>query len=136
MIGYDLDGVLLSDMVVTEENLQRMLSTRVEEVYPSFEPAGDYAIITGRPVEDRKSTVEWMRKFLKNQPKHLYHSNTDFSKPQEYKLEVLEKSDFIDTFIESDLEQVIYLKKHLKRNIKIIHFNSLINETINQQTKG
>ena len=66
MIAYDLDGVLISDMVVTPENLTRMLSTRVEDVYPSFLPMGEYAIITGRPVDDRSDTVDWLHRFFQN----------------------------------------------------------------------
>jgi hypothetical protein len=122
MIGFDLDGVLVSDidwnsMTIQDYSLRFFM-------FPLFIPTGDYVIITGRPEEDRLSTLEWVEKFLYgNLPQEVFCKNTDYRKAELYKASVLNSLN-LELYVESSEEQCYYLRK--TTSTKIVHFSSEI----------
>ena len=128
-IGYDLDGVLISDLNWPPSmQLEEFLKLRQDEPFPNFIPKGEYYIVTGRNYTDRPYTENWIKKNLvKNMPYKLFHGCHDFRKAAEYKASVINAQD-IQVFIESDLNQVKYLTKNCP-NCRVIHFGSFISET-------
>lgn len=135
MIGYDLDGVLITDMKLDWKNASQsevnaVLRFRKEFPAPIFTPKGDYVIITGRPVTDKEDTLEWVSSFLPNKPLHVYHDNLDMSNPHLYKARMINELG-LRMFIESEKHQVEALT-NLCPACKIVLFKDLIHEKINE----
>ena len=131
MTAYDLDGIFVSDLHITD-NLEELLKFRVNNVKPLFEPDGDYYIITGRPIEDKEHTLKWIDTFFKNKPLKVFHDNDDWSKPNEYKLKVLKENLDVDTFFESELYQVEWINNNIT-HVKVHHFETFIRKAINEK---
>jgi hypothetical protein len=129
-IGYDLDGVLISDLNFSEEiPLVEFLKLRKELPRALFVPKGKYCIITGRTHTDKPFTLEWVRTNLSsNPPYEIFHDCPDFRRASEYKAKVINENG-IEIFVESDEEQVKMLTKKCP-TCKIFHFGSFINEAI------
>lgn len=132
MIAFDLDGVFIPDLHFNKAELDTVLNFRHTFMTPIFEPEGPYYIITGRPVSDKQYTLEWIKNNFKNPPLKIFHDNPDFQRASEYKVEVLMSNPEIDIFIESDIMQVQFIEKNMKRSIEIIHFPTFISESIRQ----
>lgn len=129
-IGYDLDGVFLSDWYITGD-IPTMLEQRKSLPKTLFIPDGDYVIVTGRPKGDAEWTQKWIaRELTENRPKQIFHQNEDYDKAKEYKAKVINEEG-IEVFIESDLDQVKYLTKKCPK-AKIIHFSGLIKGAISK----
>lgn len=130
MIGYDLDGVLISDLNWPEATcLREFLEIRRSEPRANFIPKGQYVIITGRNTTDYNYTVEWVERCLKdNLPMTLYHGCPDHRVGAAYKAKIINEQG-ITVFVESAWEQVEYIRKHCP-NCKVYHFGSLVSETI------
>lgn len=128
-IGYDLDGVLISDLHWPDGmSLEEFLKMRAEEPYANFVPKGSYVIVTGRNSTDRPYTEAWISKNLaSNPPYRLFHDCPDHSQAAEYKARVINQNG-IRIFIESDAKQVEYLKKHCPY-CRVYHFGSFLSET-------
>ena len=74
MIAYDLDGIIVPDLAVTDWQDGVWHTIRCAKLRPVFIPPGVYALITGRPEDDRELTVNWIWKFLRpNLPQVVYH---------------------------------------------------------------
>ena len=101
-------------------------------IIPIFEPGGDYYVITGRPKSDKKDTLDWFHNLFINPPIKIFHDNEDMAKAHEYKLKVLEENKDITVFIESDLNQVSFLRENISRKMKIIHFEEMIYDRIRE----
>jgi hypothetical protein len=132
MIAYDLDGVFINDIHILD-NLSELLRIRSENLKPIFTPAHDFVIITGRPNIDEEDTNAWADRFFTKQPLGIFHNNRSLDTAKEYKLKVLKayaKELNIHTYIESDKEQADYLKKHLWKDIRVLHFEEFINTMI------
>ena len=129
MIGFDLDGVLVSDLYWPEGmTLEKFLEMRATEPYANFVPKGQYVIVTGRNSTDFEYTKLWIEKNLfENPPYKIFHSCENHSQAAEYKAKVINEHN-IDVFIESDKGQVEYLKKHCP-NCRVYHFGSFLSET-------
>lgn len=129
-IGYDLDGVFLSDFFLPSDmSVEEFLKIRA--FFPSsiFIPRGKYVIITGRNCTDKPFTEDWIKKNLSsNPPQYLFHECTDFRYAAKYKAEVINKNK-IPVFVESDKDQVEFLRKECP-TCRIYHFGSLISETL------
>lgn len=127
-IGYDLDGVFLSDMYVVGD-IKTFLEQRKTLPKALFVPNGDYDIVTGRPSSDMELTHKWVhRELVDNPPKTIHHQNPDLDKPAEYKAKVINENKY-EVFIESDPNQVKQLTKKCPKT-KIIHFATLIKNSI------
>lgn len=121
MIGFDLDGVLVSDVAWTPEIIQ----FRNTGMNALFVPQGDYVIVTSRPNAE-KETREWIdRELAGNPPKQVFAKNSDWQRSIEYKVGVLERFPEITIFVESDLETVRALRVKFP-NRRIVHFKSEI----------
>lgn len=129
MIGYDLDGVLGPDFIETD-NLDELLRVRDENLRPLFNPPGEWVLITGRPVGDKKSTTKWIAKFFDNPPIQIYHKNKDMKKAAEYKAKVINKIDNLKLFIESDINQVDIIVENV--TIPVIHFETMMVAILNE----
>lgn len=129
MIGYDLDGVLISDLHWPEGmTLEKFLEMRATEPYANFVPKGKYCIVTGRNSTDREYTEEWIKRHLaSNPPYRLFHDCPDYRQSAEYKAKVINQNN-IRVFIESDAKQVEYLREHCP-NCRVYHFGSFLSET-------
>ena len=112
-IGYDLDGVLISDVYWPDDmTLEKFLEMRATELYANFVPKGNYYIVTGRNSTDKAYTEAWISKNLaSNPPYRLFHDCPDHRQGAEYKAKIINQNN-IKVFIESDAKQVEYLKKH------------------------
>lgn len=135
MIGYDLDGVLITDMKLdwnsaSQTEVDTILRFRKEFPEPIFTPKGDYVIITGRPATDKEDTLEWVSSFLSNKPLHVYHDNMDMSTPHLYKARMINELG-LRVFIESEKHQVEVLTS-LCPSCKIVLFKDLIYEKIDE----
>lgn len=130
MKAYDLDGVLISDLHWDKSTpIEHFLEMRSRIPLANFVPSGDYYIVTGRSASDRKYTESWIEKNLaSNPPKKLFHDCPDYRLGAEYKAKIINENSIL-TFIESDMEQVLYLRQHCP-NCKIYHFGSLISDNL------
>lgn len=131
MIAFDLDGIFVNDMEFNDDQLTNLLYVRSFNMKPIFTPAGEYVIITGRPVIDTWDTTYWSSKFGIN-PVKFFHDNLDLEKGEEYKLEILtEHKDELNIthYIESSLRQTEFLKGKIQ-GVEIIHFAEFINQSL------
>jgi hypothetical protein len=121
MIAYDIDGIFVGDMIFDDlgPNAKKtMLAIRHTKIKPIFEPLGDYFMVTGRPIDDKASTVNWVMTSFENPPLRVYHDNPNppgWQGSAEYKLKVLENVPEITMFVESGEDQVKFIKENLKR---------------------
>lgn len=129
MIAFDLDGVLLSDVAVQEdETLEARLFFRHNHVLPVFCPSFPYYIITGRPLTDEKATKAWLENNLKRQPDRLFMGNDDLRQPHLYKIGVLNRQREITTYVESDDRQAALIQGAV--NCEVIHFSAWLNDAL------
>jgi len=126
MIGFDLDGVILSDIDV---GCPGDLAFRLNHIKPIFQPIGDYIIITGRPLSDLPMTVRWLKDNLQVQPVELYHGCPSMDKSSQYKSEILNAhTRSLTFFVESDRVQTQYLRNNTRT--KIFHFSDWITSNL------
>lgn len=125
-IAFDLDGVLLPDC----EEIPNLGG--LDEFYalthymrPIFEPQGEYAIITARHAKYRPVTVAWCQTYLDPFPTQIFHECLDET-PGAYKADILNKHDYIRTYVESDVGIVKYLRDNVKTGCLIVHFSEFI----------
>lgn len=132
MIAYDLDGILVSDLVFENfASIDEFVEQRAKSLCPIFIPTGDWILLTGRPVQDKFSTLLWISTyFCDNLPVKIYHDNPDPRSPWKYKLEILNKDEDIDTFIESDVSLYSFLKVHSNKHVVL--FSDLIKKGIDK----
>lgn len=133
MIGYDLDGVLGPDIII-KGNLGELLRIRDQNLKPLFNPPGEWVLITGRPIEDRKSTTKWILDNFENPPVKIYHKNESLDTAAEYKASVINKIPDLRLFIESDESQVEYLTQNTI--VKIIHYSTMMEDILKELQKG
>lgn len=128
MIGFDLDGVLVSDLYWPDDmTLEKFLEMRATEPFANFIPRGKYVIVTGRNSTDYEYTKAWIEKNLSsNPPQKVFHECVHHSQAAEYKARVINENG-IRVFIESDAEQVEYLKANCP-NCRVYHFGGFLNE--------
>jgi hypothetical protein len=133
MIAWDIDGVFTSDLIYVDDRLEHLLHFRHNHIRPIFEPSGAFYLITGRPVEDKPHTLNWIEQFWENKPLKVFHDNPNIKRASDYKLSVLLSNPDIDTFVESSELQIRMINKGLQkaqRHIKVIHFASFIRMAI------
>jgi len=128
MIAYDMDGVLVSD-ILFEENIPQHLEKRYA-MFPIFVPQGRYCLITGRPLLDKELTEKWIAQNLANAPVKLFHGNSITGDPAEYKIAVLKDNPEIGVFIESDKQQADTIRKSV--GIRVVLFSDFIQESIDE----
>lgn len=132
MIGYDIDGILAPDIVFNESMFGEVEEVRTYWMKPLFIPEGEYVLITGRPACDAVNTMRWVDHFFRdNTPQSVYHDNVDPLKPELYKMKVLKDNPSIDIFIESDFETTQFLRRQLKNKCLIIHYATMVRQSIN-----
>jgi len=127
-IAFDLDGVLIPDCdhIPQIGSLDEFYSL-TEYMRPIFKPQGNYSIITARPAQHRSSTWTWCNKYLDTLPVRLHHECADES-PGEYKARILNSNADIQTYVESDLKIVDYLKINVVTGCNIIHFDEYVGQ--------
>lgn len=127
MIAFDLDGVFVSDLVHTPDDLDIVLAVRNTNIRPVFRVTLPYYIITGRPECDREDTLRWIEAVFApdERPRKVFHDNPDFTNPVDYKVKILAENSEITTFVESDAEQVVALRKRVSR-CRILTFEELL----------
>lgn len=123
MIAYDMDGVIcpefewIDDPNMTFEKIMRMTNT----LRAIFQPKGPYIIITGR--KETPGTMFWIANKLKVQPLAV-HICLGRLPPAEYKAKILNENPSITLYVESEMEQVLYLREHTKTTI--LHIDELL----------
>jgi len=129
MIAFDIDGVFIPNWSGIGMSLEEYLESRYMWD-PLFEPRFPYCMITGRPAEDKEKTLGWINKtFKSNPPACVYHDNTlgfDLLGSIKYKAWILNRDKSIKVFVESDIDQVVELKKLCHDAVEILHFESMI----------
>lgn len=127
-IAFDLDGVLVPDFdqIPGVGGLDEFyaMSTYIR---PLFLPAGDYYIITARPAEYRSVTWSWCEKYLKPLPSRLFHERNNQTAGS-YKSQILNENIDIACYVESDPGIVSFLKKNVRSDCEIIHFDQYLRE--------
>lgn len=137
VIGYDLDGVIISDIKWNRYTALSKLHDTRSSIYPIFKPTGDFVIITGRPEVDRKNTTDWLNEH-KITPIKLHMSNfdkVDWSHEEiaEYKANTINNYSNMKFFIESNLDEVRIISTKVK--IPIYHFETFLRDSISGKIK-
>lgn len=125
-IAFDLDGVLVPDCdhIPFVKSLDDFYGLTMY-MKPLFSPQGSYAIITARPAEYRSITWTWCNRHLLDLPSRLYHECVDET-PGAYKARILNSNTDIQTYVESDIGIVEYLRRNVTTGCEIIHFDDYI----------
>jgi len=125
-IAYDLDGVLVPDcdQIPFIKSLDDFYGLTMY-MRPLFNPQGLFAIITARPAEHRSITWTWCNRHLADLPERLFHECLDET-PGSYKAKILNENPNIQTYVESDIGIVKYLKQNVSTGCDIIHFDEYI----------
>jgi hypothetical protein len=133
--AFDLDGVLIPDC----DELPGIGG--VAEYYqiagamrPLFQPGTGSAIITGRLAEYADVTRAWIDRYLAPVPR-LFHDRAPGQRPEEYKLSVLNANPDIQLYVESDLDQALFLANNVDTGCDVWHFSSWIQLSIQQHTE-
>lgn len=134
-IAFDLDGVLCPDYDSKTDrfnNLDSWIGARSRWIMPMFTMGENVhmTFITGRPVEDLVYTQAWIDRHFKKSGYDLYHDCQNFGAAAQYKAAVLNNNTEIQLFIESDPEQVAFLKENVTTGCHITHFEELIRRSI------
>lgn len=130
-VAYDLDGVIIGE--IDSKNYPYLLPLR-GELLPLFQPRAPYFVITGRPVCDRDSTLEWMFRYLRERPRIIQFRASLNHCVLEHKageLRHLHKHHGVTTYVESDAAQVVYLRENTP--VRVLHFADLIQASLNQE---
>lgn len=134
MIAFDLDGVFVSEFTQDSDlELERVLAVRAENITPIFRIRFPYCIITGRPKIYEEGTLRWINTVFKPEEhtNRVFHDNSDFSKPIDYKVSVLRAHRKIKTFVESSVEQAEQVSK-LVPECRVLQFEALIAPIFNE----
>ncbi len=125
-IAYDLDGVLVPDCdhIPFVKSLDDFYGLTMY-MRPLFNPQRKFAIITARPAEHRSITWTWCNRHLGELPERLFHECLDET-PGAYKAKILNENPNIQTYVESDIGIVKYLKQNVSTGCEIIHFDDYI----------
>ena len=139
-IGYDLDGVLLTDFDFRGlENgkhgvsIPEMLIVR-RRLKPLFQPKGKYAIITGRPKDAVEETESWVEEYLDVKPTYLYISGGIPLREEasaKYKARCI-KEVGLHTFIESSAE----IAELIVRELQVLRYSCYVATTQMMASKG
>ena len=128
MIAFDLDGVFVSDLAHrSEQELERVLAVRAENIRPLFRLRFPYYIITARPKVDEEHTLRWINAVFEpdERPKRVFHNNPNYTRPADYKVSVLSENPEITTFVESDADQLAQIARMVPK-CRILHFEALL----------
>ena len=129
MIGYDLDGVIINDVVwdgdTSNQGIAKLHSLR-ENIQPTFIPSGEFVIITGRPEADREVTEKWLWRWKIFPRKiHMFEgilAEWSDSTAAEHKAKWINHYGIdMSCFVESEVKQVVKIRKLCKK-AKILHF--------------
>jgi hypothetical protein len=129
-VAFDLDGVLVPDFdkIPNLGGLDEFYSMSTY-IQPIFKPTGEYYILTARPAQYRPLTWEWCQKYLDPLPKILFHERSNETSGK-YKSKILNENTDISIYIESDPGIVSYLKKNVRSDCEIVHFNDYLVKNI------
>lgn len=127
MIGYDFDGIFIPDIALPVNSASEVYQKHRNIMFPIFTPNEPYFIVTGRPEEDRKSTMEYIERYFPVQPVCVHHMPSLSMNVLEYKANVLSSMDpsQISFYLESDRITANYLKIHVP-NVRIVLFSEMI----------
>lgn len=126
MIGYDFDGVFVSDLYLSDTASNDDYHQHRNLLEPIFTPDKPYFIVTARLGVDRQSTEYYINKWFKDKPEFVYYKPCLDVDSMEYKAKILSGITVkIDFFVESDPATCIFLRERLP-NMKIICFSELI----------
>ncbi len=137
--GFDMDGVLISDLTLEWSNPD--VQDEIEEVrmkcHPIFKPKEPYIIITGRPITEEIHTYEWLELYGMTPRQIFFKMGGDFLKQTviNHKANSINKvnasnSLTITKFVESDIEQVIGIQKLV--NIPVFHFSQFVADELSK----
>lgn len=132
MIAFDFDGIFVQDIEVDKYRECLYLDKVSVETFrhyftkSMFKPTFKYSIITGRNKKYEDVTMDWINKNLPNIPSYVFHNCDNSDHGVYYKEKILKENyNLFHAYVESDLDQSIYLQNSLKGyNIKVIHFES------------
>lgn len=129
MIGYDFDGIIVSDVHISKEEEENGKYPFYRSLLrPIFLPRSPYFIVTARPIFDKPDTEVFIDKWFTEKPEFVVYKPSLEVKSSEYKVTALtniKKEVNVSYFIESDIKQYNYLKDHIP-DIKFIHLASLL----------
>lgn len=150
MIGFDLDGVFVTDIVPTASSDRYLLPTLLEarkHQLPLFLlsnlcallPSKNFVLVTARPSVDTDDTVAWCLKHLTGnipEGKFTLKMRSDPSVATdkvaaEFKASVILKLG-LSHFVESSLAQV-QLIRQATPNCKVIHFSTLVEDALSKE---
>lgn len=127
MIAYDLDGVLMPDVIFDDRHSDEINEFRTNRILPLFQPTGKWGIITSRNTDDRIYVEDWViNQFSQNPPQFLLHDRREFMDPGLYKLDCLNRIPAIKVFVESDYRQFQYLQQRARKSCKVVWFTDLV----------
>jgi len=126
MVAFDIDGIFIPNWNESTD-LDFYLKTKYMWK-PLFEPKFPYYMITSRPIEDKDKTIKWVNENFINSPSILFCENyygLGEDNAVKYKADVISKHKEIDIFVESEINQVVKLKKILD-DVCILHYETMI----------
>jgi hypothetical protein len=129
-VAFDLDGVLVPDFdkIPGLGGLDEFYSMSTY-IRPIFKPSSEYYILTARPAQYRPLTWEWCNKYLDPMPTQLFHERNNQTAGI-YKAGILNQHTDIKFYIESDPGIVSYLKKNVRSDCEVIHFDDYLVKSI------
>lgn len=129
MLGYDFDGVIMSDVLLPEDATTDMYHHHRDCMGPIFTPPGDYFFITSRPEIYRANLEAYISKFMqRNPPKMVFMRPSLDDDPLKYKAHTLKdiaQRESVEAFIESDLQTYTVLAEAVPY-VNVIHFEDFI----------
>ena len=135
MLGFDFDGVIVSDtyFAPAERNAGVIHPVR-DRMRPLFVPSGEYFILTSRFDVSREHTCAFINAHMSsNPPAFVCHERNPQERDFEYKVRCLSdlraRGVVVDAYVESDLATVQRLKEALP-GLNVVHFSVFVVEKL------
>ena len=135
MLGFDFDGVIVSDtyFAPTERNAGVIHPVR-DRMRPLFIPSGEYFILTSRFDISREHTCAFINAHMSNNlPSFVCHERNLQERDFEYKIrclaELVARGTVVDAYVESDSVTVQRLKEAIP-SLNVVHFSDFVVEKL------
>jgi len=128
LIAFDLDGVFITDFDQIEHLSTSEFNYLRSHTKPLFHPTGEFYIVTSRGPEHMSATTEYCQKF-KELPREVFVNVKDLD-PIEFKIQILREHPEITTFVESDANVVMTLKREFSK-LNVIYFSEFLELSFN-----
>lgn len=122
MIGYDFDGVLIPELHYIPGLSRAELVDLQSKLKAIFQPSSPYVIVTGRTLDEKESTEEWIKDNLTVAPTKVYYCSPGVQ-PALHKANTINIEN-ITAFIESELHQTETIRE-LCKDCTVMHIDEL-----------